>query len=315
MDGTERLRPFRGQDLPVDRPRSAVGPGGGRDLRQAPCRRLVWVAHPGIGRAREPARTRSPGWKCSPASLRRPWTISRFPTTYGTAQGRGPTSKGTGSHVPVSAITPEQTARLHGGPPGVRLQSDGLERDPMTERRQSLVVNISLSGPRADYDQSVEFLGRAYRIRSEWAPAAASSGPSKNCVSGPAGPRPSGQRSPRRSGWRNPQGHPDSLRKAADASPGAVVTDGHRLRNVLQEWTIRHLDGEMPGYFANARVVVLGGRKPLPLHSSAFGEHADTCASPTRPWSTALTTFTVPSRCSSLRLRRGLASPEDSPPR
>jgi len=32
------------------------------------------------------------------------------------------------------------------------------------------------------------------------------------------------------------------------------------LRNVLQEWTIRHLDGEMPGYFANARVVVLGGR-------------------------------------------------------
>ena len=60
------------------------------------------------------------------------------------------------------------------------------------------------------------------------------------------------------------KGNPDSLRKAlgadTDASTGVVVTDGHRLRNVLQEWTIRHLSGEMPGYFANARVVVLGGR-------------------------------------------------------
>ena len=45
-----------------------------------------------------------------------------------------------------------------------------------------------------------------------------------------------------------------------DAAAGVVVTDGHRLRNVLQEWTIRHLAGEMPGYFSNARVVVLGGR-------------------------------------------------------
>ena len=32
----------------------------------------------------------------------------------------------------------------------------------MTE--QSLIVIISLSGPERDYDQSVEFLGRAFRI-------------------------------------------------------------------------------------------------------------------------------------------------------
>ncbi len=37
------------------------------------------------------------------------------------------------------------------------------------------------------------------------------------------------------------------------------VTDGHLLRNVLQEWAIRRVQGEMPGYFANARTVVLGG--------------------------------------------------------
>ena len=56
------------------------------------------------------------------------------------------------------------------------------------------------------------------------------------------------------------KGKPGKLRKAADEITVAIVTDGHRLRNVLQEWTIRHLAGEMPGYFNNARVVVLGGR-------------------------------------------------------
>ena len=34
----------------------------------------------------------------------------------------------------------------------------------MAKRRQSLVVNISLSDPGRDYDESVEFLGRAVRI-------------------------------------------------------------------------------------------------------------------------------------------------------
>jgi len=130
----------------------------------------------------------------------------------------------------------------------------------MTEHRQSLVVNISLSGTGRDYDQSVEFLGGAFRIvrvgtggsvkRAEeelrkWSGRAAAIG-----VSGVHDAQVSGAL----------KGNPGSLRKAADAATGAVVTDGHRLRTVLQEWTIRHLDGEMPGYFANARVVVLGGR-------------------------------------------------------
>lgn len=129
----------------------------------------------------------------------------------------------------------------------------------MTEHEQSLVVNISLSGSGRDYDESVQFLGRTFRIvrvgtggsvkRAEeelrkWsgeAAAIAVSGVHDSQVAGTL------------------EGNPDRLRKAADETPGAIVTDGHRLRNVLQEWTIRHLAGEMPGYFANARVVVLGG--------------------------------------------------------
>ena len=129
----------------------------------------------------------------------------------------------------------------------------------MTEHTQSLVVNISLSGPGRDYVESVEFLGGAFRIvrvgtggsvkRAEeelrkWSGQADAIG-----VSGVHDAQVAGTL----------KGNPGSLRKAADASTGAVVTDGHRLRTVLQEWTIRHLAGEMPGYFANARVVVLGG--------------------------------------------------------
>lgn len=128
----------------------------------------------------------------------------------------------------------------------------------MTE--QSLVVNISLSGPERDYDQCVEFLGRDFRIvrvgtggsvkRAEeelrnWSDEADAIG-----ISGVHDAEVAG----------NLKGNPARLREAAASSTGAVVTDGHRLRNVLQEWTIRHLSGEMPGYFANARVVVLGGR-------------------------------------------------------
>ena len=134
----------------------------------------------------------------------------------------------------------------------------------MTKHRQSLVVNISLSDPGRDYDQSAEFLGGAFRIvrvgtggsvkraideLRKWSGRAAAIG-----VSGVHDAQVAGTL----------KGNPGSLRKAidggTDASSAAVVTDGHRLRNVLQEWTIRHLDGEMPGYFANARVVVLGGR-------------------------------------------------------
>ena len=132
----------------------------------------------------------------------------------------------------------------------------------MTE--QSLVVNISLSGPGRDFDESVEFLGRSFRIvrvgtggsvkraieeLRTWSGAAAAIG-----ISGVHDAEVSG----------TVKGNLASLRKAVSAANGAAagtfVTDGHRLRNVLQEWTIRHLDGAMPGYFSNARVVVLGGR-------------------------------------------------------
>ncbi len=130
----------------------------------------------------------------------------------------------------------------------------------MPKHKQSLIVNISLSDPGRDYDQSVKFLGQDFRIvrvgtggsvkrakkeLQRWSGEAAAIG-----ISGVHDAEVAG----------TCKGNPSKLRKAADATTGAFVTDGHRLRNVLQEWTIRHLAGEMPGYFSNARVVVLGGR-------------------------------------------------------
>lgn len=130
----------------------------------------------------------------------------------------------------------------------------------MTRQRRSLIVNISLSGPERDYDQSVKFLGRSFRIVRVGA-----GGSVKRAIeelrnwSGQADAIGiSGVHDAEVAGTL--KGNPATLRKAAEQTAEAVVTDGHRLRNVLQEWTIRHLAGEMPGYFSNARVVVLGGR-------------------------------------------------------
>jgi predicted amino acid dehydrogenase len=48
----------------------------------------------------------------------------------------------------------------------------------------------------------------------------------------------------------------DKVKQATRMTP---VTDGHALRDVLQDWSIRQVQQEMPGYFTNARVLVLGG--------------------------------------------------------
>lgn len=132
--------------------------------------------------------------------------------------------------------------------------------DPMTERKQSLIVNISLSDSERDYDHSVEFLGGSFRIirmgtggnvkraireLHTWSGRSAAIG-----IGGVHDAEVAGTL----------KGDRGKLRKAAEESAETVVAVSHQFNSVLQEWTIRHLAGEMPGYFSNARVVVLGGR-------------------------------------------------------
>ena len=54
-------------------------------------------------------------------------------------------------------------------------------------------------------------------------------------------------------------GELEDLQRIKGSSTRVPVRDGSLLVDVLQEWAIRRLDAELPGYFSNARVVVVGG--------------------------------------------------------
>ena len=126
-------------------------------------------------------------------------------------------------------------------------------------RTAPLVVNVSLMGPERDHDTRVTFLGKRYRIvrrgvggdveaacdlvRS-WAPQAAAMAVT-------------GVREAQATGLYG--GQLRALRRIMAEAGSTPVTDGSQLLEVLQEWAVRRVDTEMPGYFTNARTVVLGG--------------------------------------------------------
>lgn len=121
------------------------------------------------------------------------------------------------------------------------------------------VVNVSLASSDRDYDERVTFLGKKFRLVRvgtdgdvdaavdlvrDWAGRA-----DAIAVSGVREAR-------ERRLYDGAPDPVDRLRRATDVVP---VTDGHALSDVLQEWAVRHLEAEMPGYLSNARTVVLGG--------------------------------------------------------
>ena len=122
-----------------------------------------------------------------------------------------------------------------------------------------VVANVSLTGPERDYDETVTFLDRSFRLVrvgtsgdvaaaetlvGSWAPQADAIAVT-------------GIREARAAGLYD--GELDAVEKVKQATTDVPVCDGHGLRDVLQEWALRHVQTEMPGYFANARTVVLGG--------------------------------------------------------
>ena len=121
------------------------------------------------------------------------------------------------------------------------------------------VVNVSLTGPERDHDAVVEFLDRtirlvrtgtagdveeARRLVGSWADRADAIAVT-------------GVREARAVGLYD--GELDAIDSIKQATTDVPVTDGHALGDVLQEWAIRHLQAELPGYLSNARTVVLGG--------------------------------------------------------
>jgi WS/DGAT/MGAT family acyltransferase len=125
--------------------------------------------------------------------------------------------------------------------------------------RRLVVANISLSSNDWDYDEEVTFAGHDFRlVRAgvsgdlaaaeellwRWSLTA-----DAIAVTGAQEAKAAGLFA----------GEVRSVKDLVGAAARVPVTDGTMLADVLQEWAVRRVDAEMPGYFMNARTVVLGG--------------------------------------------------------
>ncbi|MGN6574599.1 MAG: dehydrogenase [Nocardioides sp.] len=129
----------------------------------------------------------------------------------------------------------------------------------MSPTPPALVVNVSLTGPDRDYDELVTFLDREFRIvrMGTGGDVDAAEELVRKWADEASAVAVTGIREARAAGLYD--GELDDIERVMRAAHQVPVTNGHALRDVLQEWAIRHVQSEMPGYFDNARTVVLGG--------------------------------------------------------
>ncbi len=122
-----------------------------------------------------------------------------------------------------------------------------------------LIVNVSLTSPDRDYDETVRFLGRDVRVvrLGTGGDVAAAEDLVREWEHLADAIAVTGIREARAAGLYD--GELKAVDQVKRATTIVPVTDGHTLRGVLQEWAIRHVQAEMPGYFTNARTLVLGG--------------------------------------------------------
>ena len=122
----------------------------------------------------------------------------------------------------------------------------------------AVVVNVTFQADDWDFDEVVDVAGRRFRLVRvgtdgdadeaaaqvrHWslhADAIALSGIREALAAGHLG------------------GRVEDLHRVAQASERAPVLDDSLVTDIFQEWAIRRVEAEMPGYFSNARVVVIG---------------------------------------------------------
>lgn len=131
---------------------------------------------------------------------------------------------------------------------------------PTTRRARPrlVVVNVSLAGPELDYDVPVTLLGRAFRLvrRGTSGDVAAAVSVVEQWRRRASAFAISGVREARAVGlFSGDDEEVEAIRAACGEVP---VSDGELLTDVLQEWAIRSVQAELPGYFTNARTLVLG---------------------------------------------------------
>lgn len=129
----------------------------------------------------------------------------------------------------------------------------------MPATRPAVVVNVSLEGPDRDYDEHVTFLHHDFRIvrMGTNGDVAAAEELVRKWAADADAIAVTGIREARAAGLYD--GELAAIERVMQATSDVPVTAGHALRDVLQEWAIRHVQTEMPGFFNNARTVVLGG--------------------------------------------------------
>ncbi|MEO1063303.1 MAG: dehydrogenase [Actinomycetota bacterium] len=121
------------------------------------------------------------------------------------------------------------------------------------------VVNVTFQGDEWDYDERVELAGRRFRMVRvgtggdvdaaedhvwRWslnADAIAVSGIREARAAGHLG------------------GRVEDLDRVKATTTRIPVRDDSLVTDIFQEWAIRRIEAEMPGYFVNARVVIVGG--------------------------------------------------------
>ena len=128
----------------------------------------------------------------------------------------------------------------------------------MSEQQEITVVNVSLGPSDRDYDEQVRWLDRDFRLVRRGTDgdvdAAVNLVREWNSCDAIAV---SGMRDARTAGRYD--GDLAAVAQILEASEDVPITNGHALRDVLQEWTVRHAQADLPGLFTNARVVVFGG--------------------------------------------------------
>lgn len=129
----------------------------------------------------------------------------------------------------------------------------------MTIDTPAEVVNVSLAGSDRDYDEHVTFLDQKFHLRriGTDGDVAAAEELVRTWADDADAIAVTGIREARVAGLYD--GDLEAVNRVKRATRLIPVTDGHVLRDVLQEWSIRHVQADMPGYFTNARVLVLGG--------------------------------------------------------
>jgi len=135
----------------------------------------------------------------------------------------------------------------------------GYIRVAMANRKFKIVVNVTFQGDEWDFDERVLVAGHRFRLVRVGASgeAAAAADSVRHWSENADAIALSGVREARASGHETSR--LEDLQRIKDATTRVPVRDDSLLADIFQEWAIRRVDAEMPGYFSNARVVVVGG--------------------------------------------------------